>query len=119
MLSGGYFQSREYRARLIQRFHTMATKNPLIDLYLQEGCGRCPLGGTPECKVHDWQKELKLLRAIVLDCGLTEELKWKIPCYTSDGRNVVMIRAMKDHASINFFKGSATRRPTTSYGKTR
>ena len=80
--------------------------NIKIDLYLKEGCGRCPLGGTPECKVQDWQKELKLLRSIVLDCGLTEELKWKVPCYTFDGHNVVIVSAFKEHASISFFKGA-------------
>ncbi len=80
--------------------------NDLIDLYLEEGCGRCPLGGTPECKVHSWQKELQLLRKIVLSCGLTEELKWKIPCYTIDGRNVLTVSAFKEHATISFFKGA-------------
>lgn len=84
----------------------MTNKNPLIDLYLQEGCGRCPLGGTPECKVHTWPKELALLRSVALACGLTEELKWKVPCYTTDGRNVLLITALKEHASINFFKGA-------------
>ena len=84
----------------------MQTKNPKIDLYLKEGCGRCQLGGTPECKVHDWQTELKLLRSIVLDCGLTEELKWKVPCYTFEGRNIVIVSAFNEHASINFFKGA-------------
>lgn len=80
-------------------------KNAQIDLYLQEGCGRCPLGGTPECKVHYWPEELKLLRAIVLDCGLTEELKWKVPCYTIDGHNVAIVSALNAHACISFFKG--------------
>jgi uncharacterized protein YdeI (YjbR/CyaY-like superfamily) len=84
----------------------MATENPLIDLYLKEGCGRCPLGGTPECKVHDWQKELHRLRIIALSCGLTEELKWKVPCYTFDGRNIAIVSAMKSYASISFFKGA-------------
>jgi|694.fasta_scaffold00110_61 hypothetical protein len=49
---------------------SLVKKNPQIDLYLQVGCGRCPLGGTPECKVHYWPEELKLLRTIVLECGL-------------------------------------------------
>ena len=84
----------------------MTKTNPLIDEYLQMGCGRCPLGGTPECKVHSWQKELALLRRIVLACGLTEELKWKVPCYTYDGHNVVVVAAFKDHASLSFFKGA-------------
>lgn len=52
--------------------------NPQIDEYLANGCGRCPLGGTPQCKVHNWEPELEKLREILLECGLTEELKWKI-----------------------------------------
>jgi uncharacterized protein YdeI (YjbR/CyaY-like superfamily) len=80
--------------------------NPKIDDYLAEGCGRCPLGGTPDCKVHAWQTELKLLRDLVLACGLTEELKWKMPCYTLDGRNIVMVSALKECAQISFFKGA-------------
>ncbi len=84
----------------------MAQLNPLIDDFLQEGCGRCPLGGTPECKVHTWSSELKLLRKIVLSSGLTEELKWKQPCYTLDGKNVVIVSAFKDSAILSFFKGA-------------
>ena len=84
----------------------MTSKNQLIDLYLQEGCGRCALGGTPECKVHNWQQELKLLRALALDCGLTEELKWKVPCYTYDKRNIAIISALKESATFSFFKGA-------------
>lgn len=84
----------------------MNPKNPEIDNYLTVGCGRCPLGGTPECKVHDWQIELKRLREIVLDSGLTEELKWSVPCYTLNGSNVVIVSALKNHAVISFFKGA-------------
>ncbi|MFX4300785.1 YdeI/OmpD-associated family protein [Alicyclobacillus tolerans] len=80
--------------------------NPKIDAYLSEGCMRCRLGGTPNCKVHSWQEELKKLRAILLDCGLTEELKWSQPCYTYQKRNVLIMAAFKDYCAINFFKGS-------------
>lgn len=80
--------------------------NPKVDQYLLDGCMRCKLGGTPECKVNAWQEELKLLRAIVLSCGLTEELKWSMPCYTIDGANILMISAFKEFCSINFFKGA-------------
>jgi len=83
--------------------------NDLVDLYLSEGCGRCPLGGTPDCKVHPWAQELKLLRQIVLDCGLTEEVKWGVPCYTLDSKNVLLVSALKDCATISFFKGSLLR----------
>jgi uncharacterized protein YdeI (YjbR/CyaY-like superfamily) len=83
----------------------MKKMNPQIDHYLSHGCGRCPLGGTPECKVHDWTKELKLLRKLVLDCGLTEELKWGVPCYTYEQKNVAVVSAFKDYCSLSFFKG--------------
>lgn len=80
--------------------------NKTVDNYLLEGCGRCSLGGTPECKVHQWISELELLRMIVLDCGLTEESKWGVPCYTYRGSNVLIVSAFKDYCSISFFKGS-------------
>ena len=80
--------------------------NPNVDLYLTDGCGRCPLGGTPECKVNNWQQELKQLRRIVLDCGLTEELKWKVPCYTYQKKNILIVAAFKEYCSLSFFKGA-------------
>ena len=80
--------------------------NPKIDHYLQEGCGRCPLGGTPNCKVHAWTPELKELRRIILECGLVEEEKWSQPCYTFNGSNVLIMSALKDAAVVGFFKGS-------------
>ena len=79
--------------------------NPLIDNYLEIGCGRCSLGGTINCKVHSWTKELKKLRSIVLDCGLTEELKWGVPCYTFQGKNVLMVSAFKEYCALSFLKG--------------
>lgn len=85
---------------------TTQRTNPKIDAYLSEGCMRCKLGGTPNCKVHSWQEELKKLRAILLDCGLTEELKWSQPCYTYQKRNIVIMAAFKEYCAINFVKGS-------------
>ncbi len=79
--------------------------NSKVDTYLIDGCGRCPLGGTPACKVNNWQKELKKLRQIVLDCGLTEELKWGVPCYTFRNNNVVIVSALKEYCVLSFFKG--------------
>lgn len=55
--------------------------------------------------VTRWQKELTTLRAIVLDCGLSEELKWKQPCYTSHDNNVLILGNFKDYCSVSFFKG--------------
>lgn len=80
--------------------------NPLVDHYLADGCGRCKLGGTPACKVNTWREELILLRSILQDSGLTEEVKWSMPCYTVDGKNVLILAAFKEYCSLNFFKGS-------------
>ena len=79
--------------------------NHSVENYFIEGCGRCPLGATPDCKVHQWISELELLRKIVLDCGLTEECKWGVPCYTHQNKNVLMISAFKEYCSLSFFKG--------------
>lgn len=84
----------------------MKTLNPKVDHYLAEGCGRCPLVGTPECKVNDWREELKRLRKIILDCGLVEELKWSMPCYTFEKNNVLLLAALKEYCAVGFFKGS-------------
>ncbi len=66
--------------------------NPSIDLYFNN--------------VKKWQKELELLRSIVLECGLTEELKWKVPCYTYQNSNIVLIHAFKEYCAFAFFKGA-------------
>lgn len=52
-----------------------------------------------------WQKEMEKLRAVALDCGLTEELKWGKPCYTFEGKNIVVIQGFKDYCALLFFKG--------------
>ncbi len=52
-----------------------------------------------------WQKEYKKLRAIIVDCGLTEELKWGCPCYTFKGNNIVLIHGFKDYCALLFHKG--------------
>ena len=80
--------------------------NKSADLYFLEGCGRCALGGTPQCKVHRYPDVLKLLRAIALESGLTEEAKWGVPCYTYQGKNIAMLSAFNDFAFLSFFKGS-------------
>ena len=90
--------------------------NPKVDTYLVEGCGRCQHYRTPECKVHRWQDELKQLRRIVLDCGLTEELKWGMPCYTglndkAQPKNIVMVTAFRENCVLSFFKGALLEDP--------
>ncbi|GAA0196090.1 YdeI family protein [Fulvivirga kasyanovii] len=56
-------------------------------------------------KDTEWQKEYKKLRAIVLDCGLTEELKWGVPCYTYKNANVVLIHGFNEYCALLFHKG--------------
>ncbi len=84
----------------------MASKIISIDQYLTEGCGRCKYFQTAQCKVHRWTDELQFLRAIVLKAGLGEEIKWSMPCYTMNEKNILIVAAWKDYCSISFFKGA-------------
>ncbi len=82
------------------------SQNQHFDTYLRNGCMRCKLGGTIYCKVLKWVPELELLRKIVIECGLKEEIKWGVPVYTHHGKNIVTVNALKDSANIGFFKGA-------------
>lgn len=53
-----------------------------------------------------WHDEMRELRRIVLDCGLAEELKWGVPCYTFRGGNVLLIHVFKEYCALLFFKGA-------------
>ena len=53
-----------------------------------------------------WGEELKQLRSIILDCGLTEELKWGVPCYTFQESNVVLLHVFKEYCAMLFHKGA-------------
>jgi len=66
--------------------------NPKVDLYL----GRA----------NQWREEMEQLRAILLGCRLTEELKWGKPCYTFEGANIVLIIGFKNYCSLLFCKGA-------------
>jgi uncharacterized protein YdeI (YjbR/CyaY-like superfamily) len=57
-------------------------------------------------KAKKWQEEFEKLRAIILDCGLTEELKWGKPCYTFQKSNVVLIHGFREYCALLFFKGA-------------
>ena len=57
-------------------------------------------------KSEKWQEELEKLRTIALECGLAEELKWGVPCYTFDESNIVLIHEFKDYCAYLFFKGA-------------
>jgi uncharacterized protein YdeI (YjbR/CyaY-like superfamily) len=66
--------------------------NPKVDLYLS--------------KAKKWRKELETLRTIILDCQLTEELKWGKPCYTFEKSNVVILLPLKEYCALLFCKGA-------------
>ena len=66
--------------------------NPKVDGYLR--------------KNKRWGDELKELRRIILDCLLIEEIKWRVPCYTFENSNVVMLGALKECAVLSFVKGA-------------
>ena len=70
----------------------MNQMNPKVDFYFN--------------KSKKWQVELENLRKIVLDCGLTEELKWGCPCYTFQKTNIVLIHEFKEYCALLFFKGA-------------
>ncbi|WP_371417009.1 YdeI family protein [Chitinophaga sp. XS-30] len=70
----------------------MSSINPKVDFYFH--------------KAGKWQEEYDKLRMLVLDCGLTEELKWGVPCYTSGKKNIVLIHGFKDYCALLFFKGA-------------
>jgi uncharacterized protein YdeI (YjbR/CyaY-like superfamily) len=57
-------------------------------------------------KASKWQKEYEQLRSIILDCGLSEELKWGNPCYMFEERNIVLIHGFKEYCALLFFKGA-------------
>jgi uncharacterized protein YdeI (YjbR/CyaY-like superfamily) len=57
-------------------------------------------------RAKQWQEEFEKLRNVVLDCGLTEELKWGVPCYTFEKRNIVLIHGFKEYCALLFFKGA-------------
>jgi len=71
--------------------------NPKVDAFLKRG--------TP------WRAEFEELREILLACGLTEELKWRQPCYQLDGKNVALIHGFKEYCAILFHKGSLLEDP--------
>lgn len=56
-------------------------------------------------KSKNWKEELTKLRSIVLDCGLTEEVKWYQPCYSFNGTNLIILGSFKEFCTLSFFKG--------------
>ncbi len=60
---------------------------------------------------EQWQQELKALREILLDTPLTEDLKWRVPCYTLGGSNVVLMHCFKEYCALLFHKGVLLKDP--------
>src|SRR5215211_5721751 len=75
----------------------MNSMNPKVDFFFN--------------KAEKWQEEYAKLRLIVLDCGLTEELKWGVPCYTFQESNVVLIHGFKEYCALLFHKGALLKDP--------
>ena len=75
----------------------MNPTNPKVDAYLKRN--------------ERWQAEMTALRALLLDCPLSEDLKWGVPCYTLDGKNVVLIHAFKEYCALLFHKGALMKDP--------
>jgi uncharacterized protein YdeI (YjbR/CyaY-like superfamily) len=67
-------------------------ENRKVDVFLKES--------------DQWREEFVKLRTIILDCGLTEELKWGQPCYTFEGSNIVLIHGFKEYCALLFMKGA-------------
>ena len=82
---------------LLYNLDTMTKMNPKVDEYLS--------------KAKKWQEELEKLRMIILDCQLTEELKWGAPCYTFQKSNIILIRGFKEYCALLFFKGALLNDP--------
>lgn len=60
-----------------------------------------------------WKAELKYLRSIALECGLSEAFKWRQPCYTHNNKNILIISSFKKHAFISFLKGALLSDPNS------
>lgn len=82
----------------------MNSVNPKVDAYIS--------------KAKSWQEETEKLRMIILDCGLTEELKWGKPCYAFQKSNIVIIQGFKEYFALLFFKGVLLKDPKGILKKT-
>jgi uncharacterized protein YdeI (YjbR/CyaY-like superfamily) len=76
----------------------MEPKNPKVDVFLKRRAGR-------------WLEVMTALREILLECGLSEDLKWAQPCYMFNGSNVIILGGFKDYCMLSFFKGALLKDP--------
>ncbi len=75
----------------------MSGMNPKVDAFLR--------------RAKKWREEFEELRTIILDCGLTEELKWGKPCYTFQRGNIAVVQGFKEYCALMFFKGALLNDP--------
>jgi uncharacterized protein YdeI (YjbR/CyaY-like superfamily) len=75
----------------------MKNMNPKVDFFFVKG--------------KKWHEEFELLRMLILDSGLTEKLKWGVPCYMYEKSNIVLIHGFKDYCAVLFFKGVLLKDP--------
>lgn len=71
--------------------------NPKVDFYFN--------------KAKKWGEEYELLRMLMLNCQLTETLKWGVPCYMFETSNIVLIHGFKEYCALLFFKGALLKDP--------
>lgn len=76
-----------------------------IEQYYAEGCGRCKLSLTPQCKAKVWIEGIDELRNILHEFELEESIKWGSPCYSLNGKNICILGAFKDNFTLSFLKG--------------
>jgi len=74
-----------------------------IEDYFEKGCGRCDRFATDSCSVRIWNDGVRALRAICLQAGLKETVKWGHPCYMHAGRNIAIIGALRGEFRLSFF----------------
>jgi uncharacterized protein YdeI (YjbR/CyaY-like superfamily) len=82
-----------------------------IEDYFTKGCGRCARFDTPDCSTRRWADGLAQLRAICLDAGLNEAVKWGHPCYMWEGRNIAIFGAFREDFRISFMNATLLKDP--------
>jgi uncharacterized protein YdeI (YjbR/CyaY-like superfamily) len=85
------------QVRLTSEYQSMKKMNAKVDGYLR--------------KAKKWREEFTNLRKIILDCPLTEDMKWGHPCYTFEGSNIVLMHGFKEYCALLFFKGALLKDP--------
>lgn len=58
-----------------------------------------------------WRPEFEALRPLLVRAGLAEEFKWRKPCYTHGGSNIVIFQPFKELCALLFFKGALLQDP--------